>query len=115
MRLNKRTSVVLASVLLLALVASAGIVWARHDDAVIVPEGTAIRVSLDHSISSATSQPGDAFEASIAKPILVNGMTVIPAGSRARLACRAAVAADSTCAPGVVSEMTCVSTPKSAR
>jgi len=50
-------------VLLFALVASAGIVWARHDDEVIVPAGTAIRVSLDHAISSANSQHGDSFEA----------------------------------------------------
>jgi len=83
MKLNKRTYIALASVLLFALVASAGIVWARHDDEVIVPTGTAIRVSLDHAISSATSQPGDSFEATVAQPVLVDGKTVIPAGSRA--------------------------------
>jgi hypothetical protein len=83
MKLNKRTTVVLAGVLLLALVASAGIVWARKDDSVLVPEGTAIRVSLDRSISSATSQPGDVFEATVAQPVFVDGKTVIPAGSRA--------------------------------
>jgi hypothetical protein len=84
MKLTKRTSIVLASVLLLALVASAGIVWANRKDAVIVPEGTAIRVSLDHSISSASSQAGDSFQATLADPVVVNGKTVIPAGSRAQ-------------------------------
>ena len=83
MKLNKRTYVALASVLLFALVASAGIVWARQDDGVIVPAGTAIRVSLDHAISSATSQPGDSFEGTVSQTVVVEGQTVIPAGSRA--------------------------------
>ena len=83
MKLNKRMSIALASVLLFALVASAGIVWARYDDEVIVPAGTAIRVSLDHAISSATSQPGDLFEGTVSQTVVVEGQTVIPAGSRA--------------------------------
>ena len=84
MHLNKRTGVVLASVLLLALVASAGIVWANRESEMIVPEGTAIRVSLDHAISSSSSQAGDSFEATVANPVVVDGKTVIPAGARAQ-------------------------------
>ena len=56
----------------------------QNSKAVEIPAGTAIRVSLDHSISSANSREGDTFSATLANPIVVDGKTVIPSGARAR-------------------------------
>ncbi|HEX9759835.1 MAG TPA: hypothetical protein VGA40_02895 [Candidatus Acidoferrales bacterium] len=47
-----------------------------------VPQGTAISVTLDHAIVSNQHQSGDSFEATLAAPVAVNGVTVIPKGAR---------------------------------
>jgi hypothetical protein len=49
-----------------------------------VEAGTPIRVTVDQSVSSKTSNPGDHFEASLAAPVIVDGKVVIPSGTRAR-------------------------------
>ena len=51
---------------------------------IIVEAGTPIRVTVDQSVSSKTSNPGDHFEASLAAPVIVDGKVVIPSGARAR-------------------------------
>ncbi len=51
---------------------------------IVVEAGTPIRVTVDQSVSSKTSNPGDHFEASLAAPVIVDGMVVIPSGARAR-------------------------------
>ncbi len=51
---------------------------------VSVPEGTAIHVVLDQSISSNRNHAGDEFEASISQPVVVAGKTVIPKGARVK-------------------------------
>ncbi len=51
--------------------------------AIDLPAGTRLRVSLDQDLGSRISQPGDSFNATIADDVVVNGQTVIPSGSRA--------------------------------
>ena len=49
---------------------------------VVIPSGTEITVRLQNAVSSATSRPGDQFEARLDQPIVVDGQTVAPEGSR---------------------------------
>jgi hypothetical protein len=51
---------------------------------IVVPEGTAISVTIDQTLSSEQNSSGDEFDASIAAPIVVGGKTVIPKGARVR-------------------------------
>jgi hypothetical protein len=48
---------------------------------VVIPSGTAITVRLQNAVSSATSRPGDQFEATLDQPITVDGQTVAPEGT----------------------------------
>ena len=48
----------------------------------VIPAGTAVRISLAGPVSSATAKPGDRFEATVAEPVVVEGVTVVPSGSR---------------------------------
>lgn len=50
---------------------------------ITVPEGTAIAVTLDQSISSESNHSGDSFDATVSQPVVVDGKTVIPKGARA--------------------------------
>ena len=50
---------------------------------VTIPAGTAIKVRLLNSLSSARNRPGDAFATTVAQPVVVNGWEVIPRGSSA--------------------------------
>jgi hypothetical protein len=45
-----------------------------------IPEGTAITVSLEHSLSSASAHPTDNFNAVLDDPIVVDGQTLLAAG-----------------------------------
>jgi len=51
--------------------------------AVHLPAGTEIRVQLDQDLSSKDSQPGQAFSATVANDVTVNGEVVIAKGARA--------------------------------
>lgn len=46
-----------------------------------IPSGTAIPVRITQTLSSATSQIGDRFTGSVASDVIIDGVTVIPAGS----------------------------------
>ncbi|HJX01015.1 MAG TPA: hypothetical protein VJ453_12675 [Terriglobales bacterium] len=48
-----------------------------------IPAGTVITVRTGQSLSSKTSQAGESFEATVARPVDVGGAVVIPDGSRA--------------------------------
>jgi hypothetical protein len=50
---------------------------------VTVPAGTVITVRLGESVGSKISQPGQAFSATVASAVQVDGNTVIPAGATA--------------------------------
>jgi hypothetical protein len=51
---------------------------------IIVEAGTPIRVTVDQTVSSKTSNPGDHFDASLATPVTVGEKVVIPSGARVR-------------------------------
>ena len=46
-----------------------------------VPAGTAMMVRLDTTLATFSNKAGDPFRASVTQPVVVNGQTVIPAGS----------------------------------
>jgi hypothetical protein len=50
-----------------------------------IPEGTAITVTIDQSISSKNAQAGQGVVASVAHDVTVDGKVVIPKGSHAKL------------------------------
>ncbi len=49
---------------------------------VVVPEGTSIVVTLDKRITTETASSGSTFSATTTEPIIVNGRTIFPTGSR---------------------------------
>ncbi len=46
-----------------------------------IPEGTALTVSLEHNLSSATAHSNDTFNAVLDDPIVIDGQTVVPVGA----------------------------------
>lgn len=82
MILTKRHYVMVGGSLLLALTLGfAATVSAKSPEAVVVPQSTAIHVTLDQALSSNQSRPGDHFVATVSQPVVVNGKTVIPRGA----------------------------------
>jgi hypothetical protein len=51
---------------------------------IVVPQGTAIEVVLDQSLSSKTSSVGQSFSATVVDPVVVDGQEVIAKGAHAR-------------------------------
>jgi len=51
---------------------------------VMIPAGTLLTVTIDQTVSSKTNNNGDPFAASLAAPISVDGVTVLPTGTRAK-------------------------------
>lgn len=51
--------------------------------AIVVPAGTVLTVRLGDALSSKTSQAGQAFTATLAEPVQVDGKDVIPSGATA--------------------------------
>jgi len=47
-----------------------------------LPADTVLHITLDQTLSSATSHSGDEFQASISQPVVVDGKTVISRGAR---------------------------------
>lgn len=54
---------------------------AAQAEPIVIPAGTNIAVSLQTAVSSAQSHTGDRFEAVLAAPLQVNGVTVAPTGT----------------------------------
>ena len=54
----------------------------RSTDALNLPEGTEMQVRLEQSLSSRTARIEDRFEATVARPVYVDGRTVVPDGAR---------------------------------
>lgn len=50
---------------------------------VVIPAGTHIAVRVLQDLGSAISQPGETFSATVARPIMIDGQTAIPAGAPA--------------------------------
>jgi hypothetical protein len=56
-----------------------GAMWAQTT--ATVPEGTALRVKLETTISTFSSKVGDPFQGKISQAVVVDGKTMIPAGA----------------------------------
>jgi hypothetical protein len=72
------TTRLLASVVV--FISSIGVVDAARR--VTIPEGTALRVRLDTTVASNTSRIEDQVYGRLVNPIVINGRTVVPAGSK---------------------------------
>lgn len=81
MHLSRRSYVTLGAVLAAALVVTAATL-ANRTEAVTLPSGTALHVRLDQTLASNQNRSGDAFEATVAEPIVLDKKTVIPEGAR---------------------------------
>ena len=51
---------------------------------VVIDAGTLLTVTIDQTVSSKTNNKGDSFAASLAAPLSVGGVTVLPTGARAK-------------------------------
>jgi hypothetical protein len=84
MRLTKRTYMLAGgAVLLVAALAVAATTLSHRVDPITVPQETALRVTLDQSITTDQNRSGDRFEATVSEPVVIDGKTVIPEGARA--------------------------------
>jgi len=84
MLLRKRKYILLAGLGLLT--AAFAVAATRHVQAaaVTVPQETALHITLNQTLASNQSRPGDHFEASLSQPLVVNGQTVVPEGAAVR-------------------------------
>ena len=48
----------------------------------VVPAGTLLKVRVDDILSTARNQSGDRFTGTLTSPLIVNGQTVVPEGTR---------------------------------
>ncbi len=84
LHLSKRHYLIAGGAVLLtaALASSAVAKWGHSTDPVTVPEHTRIHVVLDQAVSTGT-KPGHHFRATVSKPLVIEGKTVIPKGAHA--------------------------------
>ena len=47
-----------------------------------VPAGTALMVKLETTLATFSNKPGDLFQGQLIQPVVLNGRTLIPAGTR---------------------------------
>ncbi|HKW33095.1 MAG TPA: hypothetical protein VJN92_08820 [Candidatus Acidoferrum sp.] len=69
--------------LLLAVAPAVGAAAMWGTDPVTVPEHTTIHVTLDQTVAT-NEKPGHHFRATVSKPVVIEGKTVIPKGARAQ-------------------------------
>ena len=84
MILTKRHYLMLGGGVLLAVVlgvTATSVAKRSKIEAMTVPEGTPIHVTLNQAIGSDQSKPGDHFEATVSEPVIIEGKTVIPQGA----------------------------------
>lgn len=83
MHLTKRSYILLGSSLVLVEVLILGAAtYASSPALVMVPKQTPIHVTLNQTLASNRSRPGQHFEATVSEPIVLDGKTVIPRGAR---------------------------------
>jgi hypothetical protein len=80
MKLPRWSYIALAVPLVLAM-GFAGVSLAAKPKMETIPEGQIIEVKLDQALASNRNRAGDTFEASVARPVEVDGKVVIPEGT----------------------------------
>ena len=84
MKLTKRHYLMMGGAILLAAALTVSAATLRDgSDPVMLPEHTAIHVTLNQALASNQSRPGDHFDATVSAPVVVDGKTVIPQGAHA--------------------------------
>jgi len=56
----------------------------RSVETLTIPAGSRLRVALIDGVSTTRSSPGDAFEASLVEPVIVDGQTILEKGTKLR-------------------------------
>lgn len=69
----------LAAIIAAVLVAAATMAAAQTSSP--VPAGTALMVKLETTLATFSNKPGDPFQGRLTQPVVINGSTVIPAGT----------------------------------
>ena len=82
MFLTKRHYLAIGCTLLLAVAPAVGAAAIWGSDSVTVPEHTSIHVTLDQTVAT-SEKPGHHFRATVSRPVVIEGKTVIPKGARA--------------------------------
>ena len=88
--LKRKAVGILVTVLALAIAACAA----------NIPAGTPVTIRLGSEITSASAQPGQTFEGTVAKDVVVNGKTVAKAGAPAKVKVTHAKSSGRLHAPG---------------
>ena len=57
------------------------VVKAEKPDLVTVPEGTALVVKLDQSVSTKYDRAGETFDATVISPVVVDNQVIVPSGT----------------------------------
>jgi hypothetical protein len=84
MHLTKRHYLMIGGAVLLAAALTLSAATLRdRSDPVMLPEHTAIHVTLDQALATNQCRPGDHFDATVSEPVVINGKTVIPQGAHA--------------------------------
>lgn len=85
MLLTKRAYLMVGGAVALAVALGVGAaeVIGHRAKRVIVPESTAIHVTLDQALASDQNRAGDQFEVTVSEPVVIDGKTVIPQGAHA--------------------------------
>ena len=60
---------------------AAGLPFRKASRSQVLPSGTLLTVALDHALSAAAVHAGDAFAASLAAPLVIDGETLIERGT----------------------------------
>ena len=83
MHLTKRSYILLGSSLVLvgALIWGAA-TYASSPAPMMVPKQTPIHITLNQTLASNRSKPGQHFEATVSEPVMLDGKTVIPRGAK---------------------------------
>lgn len=82
MFLTKQHYLAIGCTLLLAVAPAVGAAAIWGSDSVTVPEHTSIHVTLDQTVAT-SEKPGQHFRATVSRPVVIEGKTVIPKGARA--------------------------------
>jgi hypothetical protein len=84
MQLTKQHYLMVGGATLLAAALTLAAATSRDgSESVMVPERTAIHVTLDQALATNQSKPGDHFDATVSEPVVVDGKTAIPQGAHA--------------------------------
>ena len=83
MHLTKRSYILLGSSLVLvgALIWGAA-TYASSPAPMMVPKQTPIHITLNQTLASNRSKPGQHFEATVSEPVMLDGKAVIPRGAK---------------------------------